>query len=339
MMRHVLRAEQFDRSSLDYIYQLTNRIRQFDKSKEGLLYLQGLLREKRAMLYFTQTSTRTFLSFQSACHILGIQPLDIRDPSISSEYKGESIEDSLRTFSSYVDLIIMRSAMPGLCDRTAQHLDQTPRSVPIINAGSGQDEHPTQAVLDIYTMMRSFKGVSSIDGKTICFVGDIKRGRTIHSLVQMLCQFDRVKMIFVSPPEFGMSDDLQTKLRDHNIQFSETDDFEGAIEQTDVIYMTRIQDEYDERLSDHGVAGSSEQRDFAKTCSLAPFCLRQEHLKKLKDRCIIMHPFPRRSELDRAIDDDRRAMYWRQERNGMWVRVTLIAMILGVDSKIVPLQL
>ena len=127
------------------------------------------------MLYFTQASTRTFLSFQSACHILGMQVLEIRDPSISSEIKGETALDSLRTFSSYVDLMIMRSHIPGLSADIAKHLDQTPRRVPIINAGSGPDEHPTQAVLDIYTLMRSFKGCHNIDGKTICFVGGFKK--------------------------------------------------------------------------------------------------------------------------------------------------------------------
>ena len=157
-IKHILKATQFSRPTLEYIYELTNRIRQFDKCKEGLLYLRGLLKEKRAMLYFTQSSTRTFLSFQSACHTLGLFPLEIRNPSTSSEYKGESIDDSLRTFSSYVDLIIMRSPIQGLCDRTAENLDRTPRSVPIINAGSGPDEHPTQAILDVYTLMRSFKG-------------------------------------------------------------------------------------------------------------------------------------------------------------------------------------
>ena len=323
-MRHILRANQFDRATLEYIYKLTNRIRQFDKNKEGLLYLHGLLNEKRAILYFTQASTRTFLSFQSACHILGIQTLEIRDPSTSSERKGESIDDSLRTFSSYVDLIIMRSPIPGLCHLTANHLDRTPRPVPIINAGSGEDEHPTQAILDIYTLMRSFKGPSQIEGKTICFVGDIKRGRTVHSLAQILCLFKGVKMLFVSPNEFSMNQDLRTKLQENHVDFEETDDFESSIPKADTIYMTRIQDEYEETDS---------------PSPSAPFCLQKKHLNKIGDRCLIMHPLPRRKELDTAIDSDPRAMYWRQERNGMWVRTALLTMIFGVDHKIIPPRL
>lgn len=324
-MRHVLRADQFDRGTLEYIYQLTNRIRQFDKNKEGLIYLKGLLNEKRAMLYFTQASTRTFLSFQSACYLLGIQTLEIRDPSISSERKGESMDDSIRTFSSYVDIIIMRSPIPGLCHRTAYNLDRTHRSVPIINAGSGQDEHPTQAVLDIYTLMRSFKGPSQIDGKTICFVGDIKRGRTVRSLAQVLCLFKNIKMIFISPEEFRMDQDLRIKLQESDMDFKETDDFAGSICQADAIYMTRIQDEH--------------EVDPQEKSSIPPFCLKKEHLNTISDRCIIMHPLPRRNELDTAIDSDPRAMYWRQERNGMWIRTALMTMIFGVNHKIVPLRL
>ncbi|MEM8663346.1 MAG: aspartate carbamoyltransferase, partial [Pseudomonadota bacterium] len=165
-LAHVLSSAQFDRAFLDYLYTLTTTIRRFDKSREGLVYLRSLLPHKRAMLYFTQPSTRTFLSFQSACHILGITASEIRDASTSSERKGESVEDSLRTFSSYVDLIIMRSPIPSLCDRIAKMLDATPRPVPIINAGSGPDEHPTQALLDMYTLGRSTREAGGIDGKT-----------------------------------------------------------------------------------------------------------------------------------------------------------------------------
>ena len=325
-MRHVLKASQFDRATLEYIYELTNRIRQFDKNKEGLLYLQGLLNEKRAILYFTQASTRTFLSFQSACQILGIHTLEIRNPSTSSELKGESIDDSLRTFSSYVDLIIMRSPIPGLCLRTANQLDRTPRPVPIINAGSGQDEHPTQAILDIYTLMRSFKGPSQVEGKTICFVGDIKRGRTVRSLAQILCLFKDIKMLFVSPKEFSMNQDLRTKLKENHINFQETDDFENSILQADIIYMTRIQDEHETNAS-------------PQESPSPPFSLKKKHLNKIGDRCLIMHPLPRRNELDTSIDSDPRAMYWRQERNGMWIRTALITMIFGVDHKIIPPRL
>lgn len=275
------------------------------------------------MLYFTQVSTRTFLSFQAACKILGIETLDIRNASTSSERKGESVEDSLRTFSSYVDLIIMRSPISGLCDRTAKNLDKTPRSVPIINAGSGPDTHPTQAILDIYTIMRSFQ--DGLEGKEVCFVGDLKRGRTVRSLAKILCLFKGVKMTFVAPKEFYIEEDLRNKLKAANANFVETEDFKGSIAKADVIYMTRLQDEYDLKVNSLG-----EKKLGCRTL----FALRKEDMKTIKKKSIVMHPLPRRAELDPAIDSDPRAIYWRQERNGMWTRTALISMIFGVDQKL-----
>jgi len=318
---HILSADQFDRPFLDRICDLTDTIRRYDKSKEGMVYLQSLLPHRQSMLYFTQPSTRTFLSFQSACNVVGIKSSEIRDPSTSSERKGESIEDSLRTFSSYVDLIIMRSPVAGLCNRIASLLDETSRPVPIINAGSGPDEHPTQALLDIYTLKRSFRKLGGIENKSICMVGDLRRGRTVRSLSKLLTKFNGTKLIFASPPEFKIAEDLRQTLLNSKISFEETTDFQSAIAAADAVYMTRIQDEYD-------AGGESRKIDTSS------FCLKASHLPSLKNTCVIMHPLPRRDELDPAIDRDPRAKYWRQERNGMWTRVALITMVLGVDKNI-----
>jgi aspartate carbamoyltransferase catalytic subunit len=320
--KHILSADQFDRPFLDYMYQLINTIRSFDKSKDGLMYLQSLLPHRRAMLYFTQPSTRTFLSFHAACSILGIKSSEIRDSSTSSERKGESIEDSLQTFASYVDLIIMRSPVAGLSTRVARLLDETHRPVPIINAGSGPDEHPTQALLDIYTLQRSFKGSAAIEGKTICMVGDLKRGRTVRSLARLLANYPNVRLVFASPKEFRIEDDLRQHLLRRHVTFEETTNFQDAIAAADAIYMTRVQDEYDAPCETVKV-------DYRN------YCLKYEHLSRLKQDCVIMHPLPRRDELDPAIDKDPRAKYWRQERNGMWTRVALITLLTGVDHHIV----
>ncbi len=319
-VRHILSSSQFDRAFLDYLYTLTTTIRRFDKSREGLNYLRSLLPHKRAMLYFTQPSTRTFLSFQSACHILGITASEIRDASTSSERKGESVEDSLRTFSSYVDLIIMRSPIARLCERIATMLDETPRPVPIINAGSGPDEHPTQALLDIYTLARSLREMGGIEGKTICMVGDLKRGRTVRSLARLLTNYDGVKILFASPPSFRIADDLRQDLSASRFDFEETTDFAGAIAAADAIYMTRIQDEYE--------GDNAGAQDYHR------YHLRAEHLPMLKADCAILHPLPRRDELDPRIDQDPRAKYWRQERNGMWVRVALLTILFGIDDRV-----
>ncbi len=321
-IRHILSASQFDRPFLDRMYRLTNKIRQFDKSKEGLLYLQSLLSHRRAMLYFTQPSTRTFLSFQSACHILGLRNSEIRDAATSSERKGESMEDSLRTFSSYVDIIIMRSPVRGLCDRVAALLDASDRPVPVINAGSGPDEHPTQALLDIYTLERSFKASGGIEGKTICMVGDLKRGRTVRSLAKLLTLYPGTSIVFASPGEYRIEEDLRNYLRSKGTRFTESESFIDAITMSDAVYMTRVQDEYDL------TSGESARVD------TSAFRLKGEHLSLLKKDTVIMHPLPRRDELDPAIDNDPRAKYWRQERNGMWTRVALMTTLLNVDTHI-----
>ena len=228
----------------------------------------------------------------------------------------------MRTFSSYVDLIIMRSPVAGLCNRIAAMLDETPRPVPIINAGSGPDEHPTQALLDIYTLKRSFRKIGGIENKTICMVGDLLRGRTVRSLSKLLTKYDGTKLIFASPPEFKIADDLRRALIKSGISFEETTDFQSAISAADAVYMTRIQDEYDT------------SSDASKKIDTSKFCLKESHLASLQKTCVIMHPLPRRNELDPAIDRDPRAKYWRQERNGMWTRVALITMVMGVDKNI-----
>lgn len=323
---HILSSAQFDRPFIDHMCRLTDAIRRLDKSKEGLMYLKGLLAHKRGMLYFTQPSTRTFLSFESALHILGIRPSHIRDSSTSSERKGESIEDSLRTFSSYVDVIIMRTPKAGLCDHISEYLDGTPRPVPIINAGSGPDEHPTQALLDIYTLNRGFKDIGGIDGKTIAMVGDLKRGRTVRSLSGLLANYKDVHLKFVSPEEYRIGEDLRKRLTKMGVSFEESDIFENSIAQSDAIYMTRVQDEYD-------APGTTSVADYSR------FHLKHSHLTSLRKHAVIMHPFPRRQEIDAAVDSDPRAKYWRQERNGMWTRVALLTKIFGVDRHIIHPEL
>lgn len=319
---HVLRSDQFTRSFLDELYDITNKLRKLSRTKRGSDYLRSLMSDKRAMLYFTQPSTRTFLSFLNACQILGIQTSEIRDPNTSSELKGESPEDAIRTFSSYVDLIVMRSPIAGLADRVADMLDKTPRRVPIINGGSGKDEHPTQALLDIYTLRRSFsKTGHDIDGKKIAMIGDVKRGRTVRSLSRLMKHFKEVELFFVSPDTLKIEDDLKQYLDENRISFHELSDIKEVIPVADALYMTRIQDEHD-------IEGESKNIDYSK------YHFRFEHLSLLKKDAIIMHPLPRRQEIDVRVDADPRAKYWRQERNGMWTRVALIARIFNVHKDI-----
>ena len=318
---HVIMAQQFDRPSLDYICGLTTKIRGIAKGNQGMLFLQSLLQTKRAMLYFVQPSTRTFLSFMSACQILGIKCSEVRDPTTSSEMKGETQEDTVRTFSSYVDLVIMRHIQERFAEKMAWLLNQTGRPVSVVNAGSGRDQHPTQALLDIYTLHRSFENYGGIDGKAIAMVGDLLRGRTVRSLSYLLKNYDGVKIYFVAPKNLQMGQDLKDYLIENDVNFEEHENFEEIIPLADAIYMTRIQDEYDQE-------GESKKIDYSK------FHFSEDHLKLLKTNAIIMHPLPRRSEISPEVDQDRRAMYWRQVRNGMWVRVALVAKIFLADKEI-----
>jgi aspartate carbamoyltransferase catalytic subunit len=318
---HIIMSQQFDRKLLDEICGLTTKIRGISKGNKGVAFLQSLLQGKRAMLYFVQPSTRTFLSFMAACQVLGIQCSEVRDTATSSEMKGESQEDTVRTFSSYVDLIVMRHPQAGFAERIAFLLNQISRPVPVINAGSGKDQHPTQALLDIYTLHRSFENYGGIDGKRIAFVGDLKRGRTVRSLAYLLRNYTNVKLYFVAPQELQMEEDLKGYLQEQEVEFEERDNLKEVIPSVDAVYMTRIQDEYDE-------AGESKRIDYSA------YYFKKEYLKILPPNAIIMHPLPRRAELPPEIDADNRAIYWRQVRNGMWVRVSLIAQIFRKDKDI-----
>ncbi len=317
----IIFAQQFNRPFLDYICNLANQIRRMAKTKMGSQKLRSLLAHKRAMLYFVQPSTRTFLSFQNACHILGLKVSETRETSTSSEVKGESQEDTIRTFASYVNLIIVRHPEAGFAEKTAWVLNQTDRPVPVINGGSGPDQHPTQAMLDIYTLERSFKHIGGLDGKKIAMVGDLKRGRTVRSLSYLMKNYRDVTLYFVSPQIFRMKDDIKAFLNKHGIKFYESDDFRSIMPEADAIYMTRIQQEYADDPS-------------GEIDAYPDFHFKKEHLGIIKPHCTIMHPLPRRYEIDVAVDKDPRAAYWRQERNGMWLRAALIAYIFGVEKEI-----
>ncbi len=320
---HCVIAQQFDRESLDNLCDLATRIRRIAKSKVGMDFLSSLMRNKRAMLYFTQPSTRTFLSFFSACQILGFSPAEVRDPSISSEMKGETKEDTIRTFSSFFDLIIMRTPQQGFAEQMAWMLSRTERPVPIINAGSGKDQHPTQALLDIYTLTRSFEKRGGIDGKTVLFCGDLARGRTVRSLSGLLMNFRNVKQIFAAPDCLQIGQDILDRLKAADVEFEVTNDFKGRIKDADAVYMTRLQDEWDAKPGESKAGYAPEDYFFTG-----------DDLRVLSPKGIIMHPLPRRKEISVDCDDDPRAVYWRQERNGMWIRAALIATIFCRDQEI-----
>jgi aspartate carbamoyltransferase catalytic subunit len=315
---HVIDPRVFDRPQLDDLCDLTTRVRLLAKDPEGARFLLGLLPDRRAMLYFVQPSTRTFLSFNNACHVLGIRTSEIRDPATSSEVKGESFEDSIRTFSSYVDVIVMRTPESGQAARAAELMNRIPRPVPIINAGSGRDQHPTQALLDIYTLERSFEEHGGIDGKVIGLMGDLKRGRTVRSLCYLMKNYRDVRLVLIAPPQFALEPDIKAHLEQHGIPFVDATRLDDVLPELDAVYVTRMQSEWDTDGETRAV-------------SYADYSITRASLPRLKPTAVIMHPLPRGPEIELAVDDDPRAVYWRQERNGMWMRVAILLKIFRAD--------
>jgi len=316
---HVIDPRVFDRARLDDLCDLTTRVRLLAKHPDGARFLLGLLPDRRAMLYFVQPSTRTFLSFNNACHVLGIRTSEIRDPATSSEVKGESFEDSIRTFSSYVDVIVMRTPESGQAARAAELMNRIPRPVPIINAGSGRDQHPTQALLDIYTLDRSFEDTGGIDGKVIGLMGDLKRGRTVRSLCYLMKNYRGVQLRLIAPRQFALEPDILAHLKEHGIPFVEDARLADVLPELDAVYVTRMQSEWD-------TDGETGRVDYAG------YSITRDNLGRMKQDAVIMHPLPRGPEIDPAVDDDPRAVYWRQERNGMWMRVAILLKIFQADG-------
>ena len=315
-------AQQLDPPLLENLFSLADSIRKLSQSKDGRIFLRTLLPDRRAMLYFTQPSTRTFLSFSAACQILGVTTSSVRDPATSSEIKGETRQDALRIFSIYHDLIIMRQGEADFCENIAFQMLSWPGHKPIINAGSGADQHPTQALLDLYTLHRCFGRVGGLDHKKIMLVGDLKRGRTARSLAYLLSNYPGLELIFAAPADLAMANDIKAHLRENSTSFIETQDIRTHLADADAIYMTRIQDEWDQGT------GTKTSIDYSR------FGLQAQHLKILKPSCYILHPLPRRKEIPTAIDSDPRAVYFDQAENGMWIRAALIAHMFAVDKQI-----
>lgn len=330
---HLVLAQQLDRQVIEELCQLADMIRSIGGSRQGTQFLRTMLSHRRAMLYFIQPSTRTFLSFTAACQVVGMPYNEVRDRSTSSEVKGESEDDTIRVLSQYFDLIIMRHPSEGFAEHVACMLNSMPRTIPVINGGSGKDQHPTQALLDIYTLMRAFTedtgnrrgsgryAQNPFTGKTIAFVGDLKRGRTVRSLTYLLCRYPGVKLLFIAPPELQIGEDIQEYVSRHGVEYELSDDVRAHIGDTDGVYMTRLQDEWDKD-------GESKAIDFDR------FSLTYDMAKLFKPGLAVLHPLPRRHELDQRLDALPQAKYWDQVRNGMWMRAALIASVFNVDTAI-----
>lgn len=296
---HVIEAQQFDRDLLEHIFAITDSMK-----KQGC---PGLLQEKLMACLFYEPSTRTRFSFQSAMYRLGGQVLVTDNAGqFSSAAKGETLEDTIRVVSSYVDVIVLRHTAEGAARRAASVAD-----VPIINAGDGAGQHPTQSLLDVYTIADE---LGSPEGAHVAIVGDLKYGRTARSLAYLLSKYDRIRISFVSPPELRMGEDITSYCAENGVLVDERCDLGSVVEDVDCIYMTRIQKE---RMT---------PEEYAITKN--SFTLSPDLVERMKPEAIIMHPLPRMEEIPPSVDSDGRVSYFKQAENGLYLRMALLKMLL-----------
>ncbi|MGP6206799.1 aspartate carbamoyltransferase [Cuniculiplasma sp. SKW3] len=256
---------------------------------------------------FFEPSTRTRLSFESAMHRLGGSVITVSEPKSSSTSKGETIADTLRMASSYSDVVVMRHPMEG-----AARLASEFSSVPVINGGDGSGQHPTQTLLDLFTIWEKFGRIENLN---VSLVGDLKYGRTVHSLIKALSRFDNT-INLVSPEILQMPDHVLSAIRKEN-GIKKNVELESVLSESDVFYVTRIQKERFVDLNDYSKVIGSYSFDLGT-------------VGKMKKEAIIMHPLPRVDEISPEVDNDPRAFYFKEAANGVFVRMAIISMILGV---------
>jgi aspartate carbamoyltransferase catalytic subunit len=301
--KDILDGAQFDRDEIEHVMDVAERLRRRLQDKPGLDLMKGYV---LATLFF-EPSTRTRLSFETAMHRLGGNVIGFSSAESSSTSKGESLADTIRTVDQYADVIAMRHPQVGSAREAAAVAD-----APVLNGGDGAGQHPTQALLDLYTV-RQERG--KVDGTTIVLCGDLKYGRTVHAGVELYKHY-RCKLIMVAPDLLKMPPDIVARLREHGVQVEETPNLEEALGKADVLYMTRIQKE---RFSDPA------EYDKLK----GSYILTREMIERIKPDITIMHPLPRVNEITADVDGLSNAAYFRQVGNGVFIRMALIALVTG----------
>ena len=301
--RSLIEPGNFSLEEMDGLFSLAEKIEQ----DQG--YLRESCRGKLLATLFFEPSTRTRLSFEAAMLRLGGSCLGFADPGSSSASKGESLADTVRMAAGYADAIVMRNPKEGSALLASRY-----SPVPVINAGDGGHHHPTQTLTDLLTIRR-LRG--NIAGLTVGFCGDLKFGRTVHSLAKALSRYEQIKMIFISPEELVVPEYITRLLRRQDAEFIQTASLEEAMPRLDVLYMTRVQRE---RFFN--------EEDYIRLKDT--YVLNSEKMDMGKKDLIILHPLPRVNEIAVEVDADPRAAYFMQAKYGMYVRMALLASILGV---------
>ncbi len=291
-----------------------------DFSKQELLYImeraadfernhhQPVLKGKVVAAIFFEPSTRTRLSFETAANRLGARVVGFSDAGNTSVSKGETLKDTIMMVSNYADLIVMRHPLEG----SARYASEVSK-VPVVNAGDGANQHPSQTLLDMYSIQKT---QGRLDDLTITMVGDLKYGRTVHSLLQAMSHFN-TRFKFIAPPELQMPDEYKNYLKERGLSFSEHTNLEENINDTDILYMTRVQRE---RFHD--------SIEYEKVKNV--YELKNSMLKNTRDNLRILHPLPRVNEISADVDNNPKAYYFEQARNGVFTRMAIIDYLLSV---------
>ncbi|HHY88943.1 MAG TPA: aspartate carbamoyltransferase [Chloroflexi bacterium] len=303
--KDILDGAQFSREEIDLIMEVAKDFKKKLAEKPGGL---DLLRGYVMAALFFEPSTRTRLSFETAMHRLGGSVIGFSSAESTSISKGETLEDTIRTVDQYVDLFAMRHPAIGSAKRAAEVATH-----PVLNGGDGAGQHPTQALLDLFTI---YNECGKVDGATIVLCGDLKNGRTVHSGVDIYKHFD-TKLVFVAPEQLAMPREIVEKLRAQGKTVVETTSLEDAIKDADILYMTRIQKERFADVAEYERLKGS-------------YILTREMIERLNPNLTVMHPLPRVNEITTDVDDLPGAAFFRQAGNGVYVRMALIALVLGV---------
>lgn len=301
--RHILSIGDFTVADLEYVFEVAHEMR----TMVELVGASDLLKGKVLANLFYAPSTRTASSFIAAIQRLGGAAIPISEVRYSSVSKGESLPDTVRTLEAYADVIVLRHHETGAAQTASRYLQK-----PIINAGDGVGEHPTQALLDLFTILEER---SQINGLTITMVGDLLYGRTVHSLARLLTLFD-VRVRLVSPPSLRLPPERLEELRAGGMDVTEHNELDEVLETTDVLYVTRVQREHFSDMDHYQQVQGS-------------YCITPQTLERATPDMVLMHPFPRVGEIAMEVDEDARAAYFRQMQYGMYVRMALLAMVLG----------
>ena len=301
--KDIINTAQFSPQELNLIM---NTAANFEKQVKDGEVIRNMEGQVVATLFF-EPSTRTRLSFETAANRLGARVITVANPASSSVAKGESLADTIRTVDGYADVVIMRHPMKGSAQIAADNAVH-----PFINAGDGAGQHPTQALLDIYTI-RKEKG--ALGGHTVSFVGDLKNGRTVHSLGYFMALY-RNKMFFVSPKALRMPEDITADLRSRGAEIEETEDLREALAVSDIVYVTRIQRERFEDPAEYEKLKGS-------------YIINRALIDQAKKGITILHPLPRVDEISTDVDEYEGAAYFRQAHNGLYIRMALLALVSG----------